>query len=553
MSYNIGINLKEVSYIASEVPLVNRAKQFDVWRPMAYGTDHPTPWDTKEEVLHLDKWGYPSKLPSPDEADYTSLGTRLYHQLEGHYPGGMYTLSFKGKATLDFETYSNSHKTTVISSTYDPKLNETVYKLKHENNPSGFFVEIVDIEKPISDLEFVLVDSTQKHPIFVDSFLESLEPYDNIRYLDWTKTSASREVTWGDRTLPKDISFGGAAPGEDPVPWEYIVRLSNTTDTNPWINIPHAADNRYVERLATMFANRLDEDLVVRVQYSNEPWGQPVQRAWMLNQANNLYNYKTDPSDNYKVADYSMQRTVEVLDIFEKKFEELGKDSDRVIGIFASQSSWTPWGERAFEYNFADPLINPNAKPVYIPLSRDITNAQAHDLTGIDELSVGFYFGFEIGGVTANHHLWTGEDGLDNIFKQIFKGGLIDHKTYSASSLDIGKSRMIENKKLADKLELPITAYEGGQHLSTLGVRDYEVIDNLIQANRDPRMKTAYLEHFKNYDDIIGKDNLFMHWVNVAYPSGKGYGSWGLEEYPGQADLEGISSTPKLDAIQQLM
>jgi hypothetical protein len=556
---NIGVNLKQASYKESGRPFRNIAKTFNVLTPQAWSNpDVDTPWNTREDILYLDKYGYPQRMPDEDDAVYNSLGAELYQGIDGNYPGGKYRVSFNGDADLSFETYPGSHQTEILKHRYNPKTNITVYLLDHTPNENGLYFQIDDVnpDNPIKNLKIIHRGSEKVNNIFDGSFLETLEPYDDIRYLDWTKTNASREVEWKDRTHPKDISWGGGYPGETPVPWEHIINLSNLTDTNPWINIPHAATDEYISRLARMFANRLDDDLSVTVEYTNEPWGMPVQRQWLLEYANDNYVYSEPTGDSLKVADAYMEKAINTIQIFEKEFENVNKDVDRVIGSISGQSAWVNWTrrtlERALEFRFAENTINSDVSDEYVILvSDELDLEEIPDITGIDQLAVGFYFGSRLG-KPENDHLFKGDKGIDNIFTEIFDGGLIKDKYNGLSALDLSRQKMTDYKRFADTYQIPLVAYEGGQHLSTWGRRDFDLIENFTEANRDPRMKDAYLEHFDNWEEIVGEDALFMHWTMVSYPSNTGYGSWGLEEYPDQRSEE-IEFVPKLDAILSLI
>lgn len=552
----IGINLKEAAYIGSDSPFRNIAKTINTWIPQAWGKPVARPWNTGEEVLYLDEYNYPTRLPDGNEAIYTSLGTSFQHNTNGNYDSGVYRIVFNGEAELEFEYYPGSNNSQVLKHNYNPKNNRTIYLVDHEANNKGFYLSIADInpDNPISNLRIKFPNAPQTNNIFNKAFLDSLEYFDSIRYLEWNKTNANTEVKWGDRAHPKDVTFGGAYPDEGAVPWAYIINLSNVTQTNPWITIPHGANNNYVKNLATMFANRLDKDLTLTVEYSNEAWGMSVPRNYLIEYANQNFDYSTEQSvwDNFKVADASMKRSVEIINLFENTFDKFDADSERIIGTFSAQTNWTPYAERAFEFKFANPDFNSEAKPKYKPLlNQNLSSETLTDITGIDQISVGFYFGYHLGSRQHLHH-WRGRDAVDKIFKTIFDGGVLEDKDKYVSSLDRSKQEITAFKAFIDEIGLPLVAYEGGQHLSTLGFRDQPTIDAFIAANRDPRMKEAYLEHYQNWQDIAGEDSLTMHWALTAPSSAVGWGTWGLEEYSGQARTEGLENTPKLDAILEL-
>lgn len=69
-------------------------------------------------------------------------------------------------------------------------------------------------------------------------------------------------------------------------------------------------------------------------------------------------------------------------------------------------------------------------------------------------------------------------------------------------------------------------------------------LDKLMDdANRDPRMKTAYLDYLAAWAAAAGPGALFNHFTNCDGWSK--YGRWGAREYPGQP----LAAAPKADAL----
>ena len=63
---------------------------------------------------------------------------------------------------------------------------------------------------------------------------------------------------------------------------EHIVELANRLGVNPWICIPHMADEGYIQNLAAMFRDSLNPDLKIYLEYSNETWNSSFQQyAWV--------------------------------------------------------------------------------------------------------------------------------------------------------------------------------------------------------------------------------------------------------------------------------
>jgi hypothetical protein len=92
-----------------------------------------------------------------------------------------------------------------------------------------------------------------------------------------------------------------------------------------------------------------------------------------------------------------------------------------------------------------------------------------------------------------------------------------------------------------------LLAYEGGQHLVGIeGAENNEKLMKLFQAaNRDPRMKSLYLQDLQAWQDSGG--GLFCVFSTMGRYSK--WGSWGMLEYSDQDE----KSAPKLQAIREFM
>ena len=95
--------------------------------------------------------------------------------------------------------------------------------------------------------------------------------------------------------------------------------------------------------------------------------------------------------------------------------------------------------------------------------------------------------------------------------------------------------------ELAEDEDLPLLAYEGGQHLvGTNGLENNQAITDLfIAANRDPRMGEIYRDYLEQWSDTRG--DLFVNFSDIKTPSK--WGSWGALDSVYQ------ESSPKYDAI----
>ena len=111
-------------------------------------------------------------------------------------------------------------------------------------------------------------DGTTPAPMFTPDFLRALQPFSDIRFMDWAETNRSTVANWSDRVPPGAFSTDGLAG----VPYEDMIELCNEAHKDMWINIPALATPAFVRDLAQLIDARLDPGLNVYVEYSNEVW-----------------------------------------------------------------------------------------------------------------------------------------------------------------------------------------------------------------------------------------------------------------------------------------
>jgi hypothetical protein len=86
--------------------------------------------------------------------------------------------------------------------------------------------------------------------------------------MDFGYTNGSPLQEFSQRTLPTSqtqFSPKGSA-------LEYMADLSNETQKNMWICIPHQASDDYVLQVAQLLKARVRTGLKIYVEYSNETW-----------------------------------------------------------------------------------------------------------------------------------------------------------------------------------------------------------------------------------------------------------------------------------------
>lgn len=101
--------------------------------------------------------------------------------------------------------------------------------------------------------------------IFHPDFLNNVRHYDLLRFMDWMDT------------IQSDVTNYASYPTETYARWNrapasIMAELANRLEVDAWVNIPHLADQNFLDGFADDMANHLDPDLKLYVELSNELW-----------------------------------------------------------------------------------------------------------------------------------------------------------------------------------------------------------------------------------------------------------------------------------------
>ncbi|NDD29586.1 MAG: hypothetical protein EB084_15115, partial [Proteobacteria bacterium] len=376
-----------------------------------------------------------------------------------------------------------------------------VVELMPDSGPS-LQIRATDPANPVRYIRFLKpgTEATYASQPFDPAFLQRWSGMRTYRFMDWMATNGSTQRAWTDRPRPTDARFTDRG-----VPVETIIALCNRQGVNPWICVPHQADDDYVRNLAAAFRDGLDPSLKVWVEYSNEVWnGGFPQAAYAEQRAREL---GLGPADRpwEGAAMYYSKRSVEIFTLF----EQVMGTRQRVVAVLAWQAAnaWTA-------ENIVLPSFNAGQRA--------------------DVLAVAPYLTFTPSpGGTPDANVvatWTLDQLMTHVETQVFT----EATTW-----------MRDQKGVADAYGLELVGYEGGQHLVGVGGAESNatLTSLLTAANRSARMGTLYTRYLDAWSASGG--GLMCLYSSCGEWSG--YGSWGLTEY---AD-ETAADQPKLNAVMQ--
>jgi len=210
---------------------------------------------------------------------------------------GAYHVTFNGQAELKSFDVSAF---TVTNVWYDATLNTTTADLVVAPGTGLVAVSFTNTKRTpasapntgITNLRVIRpgypADTTQP---FTREYLRSVAPFGLLRFMGFASTNDSNpaftdpdnHVHWANRHVPSDATQQdiGRQYG---VAWEYAILLANLTGKDMWINIPVAADDDYVAKLAALLHDTLRPDLNIYIEHSNEVWN-PLFSQHSYNQA----------------------------------------------------------------------------------------------------------------------------------------------------------------------------------------------------------------------------------------------------------------------------
>lgn len=322
-------------------------------------------WNGSRSVS-TDEHGWVTELaswttPSGDQMQQW-VTTLMFQDLgAGHYPAGIYRAEWDGDGTIaagDLVIEGDVVRVVSEGMTADGRHFAEV-----EVNAAGegIYLQLRDVNPndPMRNFNFWMPD-WQGHSFagqrdwtpgstespFHPRFLESLQPFDNLRMMQLLGTHEygddtafeDHTVSWEDRRLLTDarqvqldsISSGAAI--------EYVVELANTLQKDIWVNMPHAATADYVSGFATYVRDYLNPNLQVTVEYSNEIWNQ---LPWFP-----AYHWMTDQlaANGLTEADrtaFAAAQIREDFDIWSQVFSGQQQRINRIVGPMPSDTAMT--------------------------------------------------------------------------------------------------------------------------------------------------------------------------------------------------------------------
>ncbi len=375
------------------------------------------------------------------------------------------------------------------------------------------------------------------HPRFLQHLTEA-QNYGVLRFMGWQQINLmnwDREVLeWSDRGSP-DYCFGSLSTIDRTYnryaiaayrqrlgqPFEWMIDLCNLTGKDLWIQVPHIASPDLIRRLADLCADRLNPNLRVWFEFSNEIWNGygpyvPQLNASQLAAAIHFGVPFAAVTDAQRAWGSGHLQGL-ALKTFEDQWRARGMADSRLINVVASFVGSSAYSDQALA---AAKEIDP-----HLPEVLAVTNYFGYGTQG--DIFTAHNFGTNPGVWPASLFAKTKEIVSRNLYSTI--------GSWAASAAS------------AHAAGVPLVAYEGGQHMLPMGYGDWnnpvhvDFMQFMYAFQRSPQIKELYLEHYALWSAMGGRTvSLFVDTSGMSF-----WGYWGAKEILTQTRAE----APKWDAF----
>ena len=488
----IGTNLAGPSDWGAEWPFKNMMKYSRQWITFnsTWVSDGENPWDTQVlDQIPVDEDGYPLELPWSVAGTETTQVVRTVWANTLTLKEGVYVVLYdgEGRIEIDFDGSIISRAPGRIE--FEMKTKDNILALLIMESNAGNHIRNIRVLLPGTEATY------QENP-WTEEWLEKLEPFKVLRFMDWGNTNDSKLRHWDNRPRVEDYTY--TIHG---IPYEWMAEICNLKQADAWICVPHLADDDFIREMARFFRDNLNPGLKIYVEYSNEIWN------WMFDQTHYCFNNGDQETPWPERITPFIQNA---LDIWSDVFTDQMNRIFRVVGV---QGSWQDVSNR---------IVG-----TMRPGSFDAFTAAAY--FGLSESA---YDTLEQRGASA-----TAEDVL------FLAGETMRNESY------VWLKQQTES--IAHRLNIPLIYYEGGQHLTPepFGT-DQPYNQSLMDVQTHPGMYDLYQEWFDSLRTLVpdGQSSLFMNFSFISSKSGK-YGSWGILESQFHQDPPYRTSAPKYQAI----
>ncbi|MGB3405794.1 MAG: calcium-binding protein [Microcoleaceae cyanobacterium] len=517
---SLGMGLNGIADWSTQLPFIDHFKASRVWLGHLSGR-----WGgINASEMDLDDKGWVKSLPVV-EGQERPVSTLMLRGINGQYPGGRYVVLYDGEGELNYKFDAEE-----ITSESTPGRDI----LEVTPGEGGIYLEIASTDPNNTGdyLRNIRVIREDQLPLyeagatFNPDWIEKIEDFRSLRFMDWMDTNGSDQQHWEDRPQIDNASWGDGWDGG--VPLEVMIDLANQVNADPWFNIPHKATDDYIRNFAEVVKEQLDPRLEANIEFSNEVWN------WGFSQSK-YAEAAAEERWGEEVRGGWMQwygmRSAQMADTFTEVF---GEEADQRLQLtIATQTRYK--GLQEYLLNAPDWVAEGNEAPY----------------TRFDNYAITGYFSGDLGKAknveTVKSWFNDPDGGFEKAIQQLQDGSVLGE----GDSVEATIADFHYHGEVAAEYGLEMVVYEGGTHVVGVPgrneagewvnvVNDPEMTEFFIELNRRPEMADLYQQVLDGWKAAGG--TLFAHFVDVGRASK--WGSWGALSH-----LE--DSTPRWDAITE--
>ena len=496
-NYSVGTNILDINSFSPQIvfkDLMKHAQEWSMKNPITFVLIKNSDGSLKNapnSVLRSSD-GYPLQVPFTESGQQVIAQTIILDGGPHPLQTGEYELSFEGAGEVNVGSTGVSLGTGETSLSSTNAADKIRFAYNDSNGDGQIVVSIVSsiAANPIRNIQIIPVQfltDFQTQP-FHPRFLEFLNPFSVIRFMDYMRTNNSSIVNFSER-CPKKFYTYTTNRG---APYEMMIKLCNQTGKDLWACIPHKANDNFVSSFATLLRDSLNANRKIFIEYSNEVWNPQFDALQFVTQeGKNLFGGVNstislgDTTPNGRALQFFAKRNCDVYSIFNTVFGT--QMQSRVTKVMGAQAS----------------NANTSSYPLSIMRSNNFsTNNQKPDV-----IAIAPYLAADNGNVVPPNTTLSVSTILDSLQGQI-------------ASFLIPATRA--HKAIANEFEIDLVTYEGGQHL----IPNSANITKFTNVMRNARMKTIYCNMLNAWKQESG--GLFMHFSSFFRISV--FGCWGAVE-----------------------
>ncbi|MCH2249375.1 MAG: calcium-binding protein [Cognatishimia sp.] len=480
---SLGIGLNAISDWSTQLPFLDLMKSARPWVGHRRGQWGGFEVDELEADGILDANGWPKEFPFRMDGVETFILTDMPEELTEL--GGLYRLTYEGQGRIDF---------TGLARPVRYNDGEIWFRYAPGEGSVGIKITETDPDKTGDYIRNIAVVHENHIPLydmgvtFNPKWLKLIQDMRLVRFMDWMETNETEISSWSERPMVSDYTYMRRG-----APAEVMIELVNQIGTDAWFNMPHTADESYIEGFATLVRDQMRPSLKAYVEYSNELWNFIFpQTQWAVDEAKAKWGSRAPDNAWFQLAGLNAAK---VMQGWSRVF---AGQEDRIVRVAAVHTGWV---------GLEEPFLEAHLDPM-----RPADHFDAYAITG--------YFGHELGDeegpAQVRSWLKQGEQvAIENSVAEIRKTS-VDFLTNEAWP---------HHARVSQSYGLDLIMYEGGTHVVGHGdwVNDKKLTAFFEVLNYSPEMGALYQEVIAEWTKAGGK--LFNAFVDVA-PTSK-WGSWG--------------------------